>query len=378
MDNRSNQKKKPDQKKKLIRTQSEAKRLRYIITIAVILVLAIVYYVVDSRSYLATVAGHRIAAYEYKFLLTQQVRNTEEEVGISDKSVDEKTAYWTKTEGGQNPWDIAKNETLNAAKEYMIQLIKAREMGLSVDNNIRSEVNSFLTSYQANASKQDFANWIKTYTGVSLDEYRKILENAKLIEKFRAAYITQNYKSDTVTDEELKTLYESDRKLFDKVDLRYARFAKTDDSLNALSEEEITKKRDTAREALGKLRSGETIDNVIKTYSEDKPSTDNPDAPVGAATITYSTNYGDQDIAEFAFNNKIGEAEVIETDYDIYVIFIADRTDFEDVKSTVMEYHKLDFYSKALNGWKVDTKYNIIVNDVVYDAIKYASLFPKG
>jgi foldase protein PrsA len=378
MDNRSIQKKRPDQKKKLIRTQSESKRLRYIITIAVILIIAIVYYFVDSRSYLATVAGNRITTYEYKFLLTQQVRSTEEDEGISDKTADEKTAYWTKTEGGQNPWETAKNDSLNAAKEYMIQLIKAREMGLSVDNNIRSEVNSFLTSYQADASDQTFASWIKTYTGVTVDQYRKILENAKLIEKFRTAYITQNYKADTVTEDDLKAVYESDRKLFDQVDLRYVRLAKTDDSLVALSEEEVTKKRATAQEALGKLRSGETIDNVIKAYSEDKPSEEDPDEPVGAATIAYNTTYNDQDIVEFAFNNNVGEAEVLETDYDIFVIFIADRTSFEDVKSTVSDYHKLDFYTKALNSWKVDTKYNITVNDGVYDAIKYATLFPNG
>jgi len=378
MDNRSIQKKRPDQKKKLIRTQSESKRLRYIITIAVILIVAIVYYFVDSRSYLATVAGHRITPYEYKFLLTQQVRSTEEDEGISDKTADEKTAYWTKTEGGQNPWETAKNDSLNAAKEYMIQLIKAREMGLSVDNNIRSEVNSFLTSYQADASDQTFASWIKTYTGVTVDQYRKILENAMLIEKFKTAYITQNYKGDTVTEDDLKAVYESDRKLFDQVDLRYVRLAKTDDSLVALSEEEVTKKRATAQEALGKLRSGETIDNVIKAYSEDKPSEENPDQKVGAATITYDTTYYDQNIVDFAFKNDIGEAEVLETEYDIFVILIADRTSFADVKSTVSDYHKLDFYTKALNSWKVDTKYNITVNDGVYDAIKYATLFPNG
>ena len=60
-------------KKKLIRTKRETIIIR-VVTVLVILAAAfLIWYLIDSRSYVASVAGHRIKKYEYEFQLRQQI-----------------------------------------------------------------------------------------------------------------------------------------------------------------------------------------------------------------------------------------------------------------------------------------------------------------
>ena len=57
------------QKKKLIKTQRERNITRIIITVAILLIVAIVYYLIDSARYVATVDKHRISKSLYQFFL---------------------------------------------------------------------------------------------------------------------------------------------------------------------------------------------------------------------------------------------------------------------------------------------------------------------
>ena len=54
---------------------------------------------------------------------------------------------------------------------------------------------------------------------------------------------------------------------------------------------------------------------------------------------------------------------------------IENRTDFddvsEDVKNSMEEEAKEEFYDDVLDEWSLEPKYNIIKNDTVYEAISY-------
>lgn len=365
-------------KKKLIRTKREAMIIRTVTILVLVIAAFLIWYLVDSRSYVATVAGRRIMKYEYEFLLRQQILKTEQDWGISDKTNEEKAQYWLKTEGGQNPWEAAKNETLNTSKKYMIQLIKAKEMGITVDSSIRSDVNRTLLAYQQqlNLSDNDFARWVKQSTGVTLDQYRKILERTTVNEKFRTEYIRQNYTAPEITEDEVRAEYEKNAMLYDSADISYVYLKKFDENGTTLPQEQINAKMDKAREVLEKIKKGEDMNTLIATYSEE--STSDSDENRGKATIN-SSSYLQlpyfKDLFDFALKGKAGDADIVDTDMVIFVVKIEKHTAFDDVKNTVKSYledtKEAEWYNGELEKWSSDTKYNIIKNDVVYDAITY-------
>ncbi len=371
-------------KKKLIRTKRETMIIR-VATVLIIFVIAfLAWYMIDSRSYVASVAGYRIKKFEYEFFLRQQVLKSEDDWGISGKSDEEKEQYWLKTEGGQNPWEAAKNETLNTSKKYMIQLIKAKEMGITVDSSVKSEVNQTLLIYQQqlNLSDSDFALWVKQSTGVTLDQYRRILENTKVNDKFRSEYLKQNYKPAGITEDEIKAEYESNPKLYDSADISYIWLSKYDETGTTLSQEEIDAKMDMAGTILEKIRNGEDMDKLIETYTEE--DTDDSDIPPGKLTVNSSAYlqfpyFGD--LFDFALEGKVGDSDIVDTDMGIFIVRIDDHTELDDVRGSVKSYletsRESEWYNSELEKWSSETRFNIIKNDAVYDSITYETYRKK-
>ena len=80
-------------------------------------------------------------------------------------------------------------------------------------------------------------------------------------------------------------------------------------------------------------------------------------------------------MAKWAFENNVGDVDIVETDYVIYVAKIEKRTDFadvsDDVKTKMEEEAKEEFYNNVLDEWSLEPKYNITKNDIVYDSITY-------
>ena len=372
-------------RKKLIRTKRETMIIRAVIALVIVAAAFLAWYLVDSRSYVASVAGHRIKKYEYEFFLRQQVLKSEQDWGISGKSDEEKKQYWLKTEGGQNPWEAAKNETLNATKKYMIQLIKAKEMGITVDSNVRNEVMQTLLIYQQQLglSDNDFVLWVQQSTGVTLDQYRKILENTTVNDRFRTEYIRQNYKPAEITEDEIRAEYEKNPKQYDSADISYVWFSKYDEeNVTTLSQEEIDKKMETARTVLEKIRNGEDMDELIETYTEEESG--DSELPRGKLTVsgtTYLQFPYHWELFDFALEGKTGDSDIVETETDIFVVRIDKHTELDDVRDTVKSNletaRENEWYNSELEKWSSDTRFNIIKNDAVYDSITYETHLKK-
>jgi len=316
--------------------------------------------------------------------LRQQIIKSEQDWGISGKSDVEKEQYWLKTEGGQNPWESAKNETLITSKKYMIQLIKAREMGITVDSSVRSEVNNTLFTYQQqlNVSDKDFSRWVQQSTGLTLDQYRRILENTKVNDKFRSEYLKQYYNPAEITEEEIRAEYESSPKQYDSAEISYIWLSKFDTTGTTLTQEEIDVKMDTAKRILEKIRQGENMDQLIADYSEE--GTEGSDLPPGKLTVNSSAYLQFpyfKDLFDFALEGKAGDSDIVDTDMVIFVVKIDSRTELDDVRDTVKSYlettREAEWYNSELEKWNSDTRYNIIKNDAVYDSITYQTFLKK-
>lgn len=121
------------------------------------------------------------------------------------------------------------------------------------------------------------------------------------------------------------------------------------------------------------------MDSVIEDYTEETVSSEDSEEPdpIGKLTLQY---FEGNSLVEWAFENKVGDVDIIETDYVIYVARIENRTDFddvsEDVKNSMEEEAKEEFYDDVLDEWSLEPKYNIIKNDTVYEAISYKNKSP--
>ena len=375
MDNKGHYDKQSPPKKSLIRTKKETKRLRTIVTLIVLVVFALAYYLIDSGSYVATVDRNRISKYEYQFYLSQQKSATEQNEGIYYKSNEEKEAFWLETADGQNPWQEAKSAALDASKDYMIQITKARKAGLSVDADIKSQVSASIESTKQSmgfTSDKQFADYIKIFFEITPDQLRKISENLMLIDKFQSFYLSEEYKPEPVTEDAVKAYYDEDPKLFDLVDIRYVYLSNTDEEGKVLSQEQQDLKQKKAEEALEKIKQGEDIDKVITDYTDEEKNTSTEDYPLGSGSISYIEG---NELSEWTFSNNPGDSNIIETESGIYVVKIEERTDFGDakvsIKSIIENQARVSFYNEALKEWNMDKKYNIIKNERVYDSFSY-------
>jgi len=368
---------KASKKKKLIRTEREKNRIKIIVTVVIVLLAVLTYYFIDSGSYVATVDGRRISKSVYQFFLQQQLSATESEEGLTTQ--EEKDKFWTTIAEGQDPYETAKREALNYSKEFMIQYIKAQEMGLKIDSTIKEQVASMIASVKGQLTDRQFKETYK----VTAAELQSIYEIYSVIENFKSRYLEEHFEAETYTDEQMEAEYNEDRKSYDNVDISYIILKKLSESSETLSEEEIAGKKEKAEEALSKIQQGEPIDDVIAEYTEvkDDPSeTGTEQNDLGKGTITYSQTsmyqyYLELDALEWIFDHEPGDTGIIDGDYFIYVVKIEDRTTFDDVKDNVkssMEYNAAqDFYNSALESWGLESKYNIIKNERVYDSISY-------
>lgn len=376
MDKKVNKNKSNSSKKKLVRTHREINRIRIIVTVALLVIAALVYYFVDTSSYVATVGKYRISKAEYKFFLEQQLTATEAEEELTTK--EEKEKFWTTPADGQDPYETAKREALNYSKEFMIQYIKAQEFGLKIDNAIKNQVSSLIASIKGDLTEKQFEQQYK----IKSKDLQAIYEKFSLIENYKNQYLVKEFKAPEFTENEVKTTYEENRQAYDKVDLSYITFYKFNNTGATLTEEEIAEKMKTAEEAYEKILGGEDMEKVIAKYTEETvaETSNGSEKTVGKATIAYSQDsmyqyYMDWDLIQWAFDNKAGDTKVIDTNYFIYVARIDGRTSFEDakevVKNTMSSMAGEEFYNKAIDDWGLESQYNIIKNDRVYDFIHY-------
>lgn len=377
MNKKANKNKANSSKKKLIRTQSEINRTRIIVTVVLLAIAALVYFFIDSSRYVATVDGHRISKVEYNYFLQQQMAATENEEGLSTQEA--KDTFWSTPADGQDPYETAKREALNNTKSFMIQYIKAQESGLMVTPEIENEVASLLANYQGSLTDKQFEEQYR----IKKEDLQALYEKFSLIEDYSSKYIGEEFTAPEFTDQEIRAEYEDNRPSYDKVDLTYVTFYKFDEEGAPISEEESAIKLVKADEVLAKILKGENMDKLVEEYSEEniqENQASSPSRTMGKATVSLNQNSSyeynmDGELIQWAFDNKIDDIKIIETDYFIYVARIDGRTDLEDVKETVkaaMTYMAGDeFYTKALDNWGLESKYNIIKNDRVYDSISY-------
>lgn len=359
-----------------------SRKVRVIAAIVLAAIIAIgagAWYVIDLNSYVATVAGKRITTTEYTFFLTQQRQQVEYQEGISDKTDAEKKTWWTtKTAEGEDPFLVAKNDALDSAKEYEIQLLKAAELGLSVNQDIKDLVQTnIVDTYKSYLGEDGYASYVKENYGVDEKSFIDIAQNLTLISNFKTKYIADNFTTPTYTDDELKAYYDENQDNYLTAGVRWIYFSKTvtaeDGTSTDLSADEIAAKKAKAEDLLAQLLDGADMVELVKANSEDT-ARDTDEGLKSINKAVYSSYSEFKPIVDFAFSAATNDVQLIETTSGFYVTRLESVTTFDesktDVTNAMVQNAQTEFYTAALDGWMADAQYNLIRRSFVLDRFK--------
>lgn len=362
-------------KNKKNKNDGKMKTIMLVAAIAVV-VLALGGYIWYSSitSYVVTIAGEKVSSADYKYFLSTVKYQMESDANINDE--ESKKAFWDSKVDGIDAKEIAKQRALDSIKEYKIQLIKAKESGLflndndnkQIDTSIEQFFNQIILSNQIASKEQDVKKpeeVIKEMYGVSVDECKNIFRNLKLIYKL----VEQEQKKIEVTEEEMKKRYNENKDTFDTVDVRHILLSTWNkETGEALSEEEKKKVYEEAKKILDRVKNGENMEEMALELSDDTGVNNNK----GLLQVDYSKTLVEElkPFTDWAVKNKVGDTGIVETTYGYHIVKIEDRTEFADVIEKVKNAILSEKYDEILKEWAKDPKYDITKNEFAIGRIK--------
>ncbi|HOQ00340.1 MAG TPA: peptidylprolyl isomerase [Acetivibrio clariflavus] len=355
-------------KKKVNKKKVDKKNVISIVSIIVVL-LGVVGWIcyINATNYVATIKGEKITVDEFKFFLGSTMVEMEQNANVDRTSESALKAFWDTKIEGMDAREYAKQQALNSAKEYKIQLIKAKEKGLKLSKNEIEETKAILNqikqemaaNYGSDAKGEEAFR--KDYN-IGYDRYEKILRNLRLIYK----YVEQELPTFDVTDTEMEEYYKESPNTVDKVKVRRIMF--TTMNLNTQKEYTVQEKeeiKEKAKKVLERIKAGEDSEKLALEYSDDPSLQDNK----GLFEVTAQTTSTIPGYVEWVLDHKPGDADLLESEVGYFVVKVESRTTYDEVKDAVKEAVQTKKYLERLEKWANDSEFNVIKNDNIYNKI---------
>lgn len=343
-----------------------------IVVLAVILLVALAIavplYWYMQNNYVAKVGNKKISKAEYTYYLMNLKDQVEQGQNFADEAA--RKAFWEgKTPDGVTWEEYVRNAALQFAKQNEILLEKAKESGLQLTKEekdyVKQESDSFISQYgqgkRIEADKQ-----MKSIYGITLAQYESILKDQILISKYYNN--EQNNIQSKITDDEINKYYQDNPKEFDKVTVRHILFATVDiTTQQPLSQDKQDEAKAKAEETLQRVRAGEDMVTLAKELSQDPAVSQNEGKYVFAETDNY-----DQDFKNWAFSAKVGDTGIVKSSYGYHVMKLEDRSvvSLNDARDQIKSSITSKKWSDQMEALKNDPKYNMQINNKVYNSIK--------
>ncbi|ABN53832.1 MAG TPA: peptidylprolyl isomerase [Hungateiclostridium thermocellum] len=328
-----------------------------------------------ATSYVGTVAGEKITTKEFKYFLGYVKIQMENDAQLQDQA--SKEAFWDSKIEGVDAKELAKQKALDSCKEFKIQLLKARERGLFLNDKDMQEIENSITTLLNQMAQFDQAakntgvevmsaeEMLKDTYGVTIQEYKEILKDLRLVLKL----VEDEQKNITITEEELRNRYNENKDVFDKITVRHIIFytinPKTDVSL---SEDAKKKAYENAKKALERANKGEDMEALALELSEDSGVEGNK----GILEIN-SLKVNEpklSNLVKWAYEHKVGDTDIVETGYGYHVVKIEKRTEYKDVVQNVKNVILSERYNQILGQWKQEPQYDLKKNEFALKRIK--------
>ncbi len=319
-----------------------------------------------SHSYVATIAGEKIKATEFKFFY-RLVRNEYEVQAGVDTDENAKKDFWKTTKIEGDSVEVkAKNETLEQLKEFKILLLKAKESKVELDktelDNIKQRIDQIIEE-DGNGNRAAASAEVKKKYGVSLSDYEEIYKNYMLAYGKFSSQLTEKVQP---TDKDLKDYYDQNKSTYPEVLIKQVFISTVDPTTRAkYSEENIAVKKKQAEEIYQKAKDGANFEDLVKQYSEDP---DTKDAG-GDLKVARDDTYITQKVKDWAVIAKDGDIGLVEADDGFYIVKYSKKLAYDDSKEDVEADYRAAEVSKQIEAWKKEEKYNIQRNQKALDSI---------
>lgn len=346
-----------------VKAKKSSKKLIIGIAAAVaIIVIGIVAWILysSSMSYVAKVNNQKITKQEYlvfsKFNMSQFLTS----VANSTSTVDQYD--WSTKINGETAKDQVKKSTLDNIQEIKIQLIKAKESGMTLNaedlKSVDDVINQRITD---SGSRAEAEKAVKSAYGVSLSEYKEVYKDLVLTQN----YINAERSKVTVSDDEVKKYFDDNKKEFDKVTVTHILISTVDSNNVPVSEGKKQEAKKKAEDLLKQVQEGADIKALAEKYSDDKPA-----VTTNKGEYTFSKGEMVDEFENWAFSDhKAGDAGIVETSYGYHVMQFQKREEskYDDVKeslkSSLINSKFSNEFIKKMDGWKKESQYAIVKNE---------------
>ena len=248
-----------------------------------------------------------------------------------------------------NDWVAQK--TAQYAKSYFVVQREAARLGIALSEtdltSLRTNVQSAWDSYSEELEKNGVsqASWL-------LYQQNEILKSRL----FDSLYGDSGERA--VPDDEVKSIFSQDYVKADVLIIEKAIVDPEDEAFGVVNQ----LRKDMAEGYLARVKEGETIEAVEYDYrlqqtSDENQSTITMKTPGELSNIFYREDdlYYKIGLVEAVFDSKVGEAVLVETDNDFFLIIrkdilTDDPTDFESYRATIVATVKFDEFEQWLHS----------------------------
>lgn len=359
-----------------------AKYFKYgVIALAVLAVVAIALIVVPPmiKINVAKIGSENVTAKEYTYFLNTIKQSMFNAAQQENESLSEEQ-FWNTPIKDENAIDVAKKQAMDQIKEIKIQVIKAKEKGLKLENTELDGINQgFDDLAEKNGGKAEVNKQYMSLYGIDLDDFKEIYKELVLAGKL----YPEETKDMQVTDEDVESYYEQNPDKYKTTSFRlsageavWARHILISAGQDA-TEEEVETARTRAQELLDRVNKGEDFAALAKESSEDGGS-----AQYGGDYV-FERGEMVEEFEETAFSLKPGEvSELVKTVHGFHIIKLEEKYAKDQPVSLKCagEYREFGLnadylkglrYDELIEKWKEDPAYEVVIsNKGVYDSIQ--------
>ncbi len=337
------------------------KRKTFAIVFSLVLVIGLMISGCSKDKEIASVNGMEITTEEFKFWLYNAKNEIEVEAAAKGEAI-EKIWETDKTV------ELAKEKALEAAIFNKVQLIKAKELGVSLDQAERDALTAQKDQYINTVGRETF-NKELAKAGLTEESYTKLLEEYRLTDKLSNKIISESDEY-TVSQQQIETYYENNKQQFENIQVtaKHILFSIIDNvTREPLPEQEQEEARKKAEEIYARLKAGEDFDKLMNEYSEDPGLAEYPDG------YTFGTGKMVPEFEVAAFSLEPGEmSEIVKSDFGYHILKIEDKQvdyySLEETEDFIRQTLLREKYYKQIELWRGEMK--IDTNDEIIEQFK--------
>ena len=342
-----------------------------VFVLAIVLAAGAGYFIWESQSYVAKIGNQKIRNHEYLFFLRAQKITTETEAGASDAQ--EIRELWETLVEGEDPKIIVMNQALENTKEFKVQLMKADQDKFKLSDAERKEI---LDNLNKSLQNKDNVQYIRNNLGLTLAQFRDMMLKSERVNRYAYETMQKNRDAVSISDEEIVDYYQKNRDTLDEVTVSHLFISTEQEGMTDAQKQE---KRRLAEDLLQRIQQGENMEELIRNYSDDSFSINDDGLYrftfIETEALEYTEAFG-----EWAFNSKIGDLAMIESQFGFHIVRLEAKKGLEDrkeqIKSTIQNQKLNEFYYNQVQEWNRDPQFNLVKNERVLNRITRKS-FPE-